>query len=333
MTIFVYEYMTAMAAERCEPSLKAEGWAMLERLLQDLSHAEAPLVTFIHKSRQDYHLPCDCRLVETGEPIDRMLDESTPQDQWFLIAPESDGILSGISSACDRRGILHHGLPTSLINLFTDKLRTYDELGGAVLPTYDSVCRLDAHSTIVVKPRDGCGSMHVAVAPRSRIDDAIDRIRASGFAGELVFQPFVEGKAASIAAIGNGIDSPQLLPLVEQVIVNKTEHGIDWLHYEGGRIGSIIDSRAADAVKPLLEILPPFEGYLGFDLVLPEAGPARIVDINPCLTTSYVGYSEWMRKASGRTDLMAELMLGNQAEIPAAGPRLAFTAAGLLTEG
>jgi predicted ATP-grasp superfamily ATP-dependent carboligase len=37
-------------------------------------------------------------------------------------------------------------------------------------------------------------------------------------------------------------------------------------------------------------VIPGLAGYVGIDLLLPDGGDPLIVEINPRLTTSYVGY-------------------------------------------
>ena len=55
----------------------------------------------------------------------------------------------------------------------------------------------------------------------------------------------------------------------------------------------------------VVDVLPPSVGYLGIDLVLGETEAAdRIIEINPRLTTSYVGLSQ-LTKGN-----LAEAMLG-----------------------
>ncbi len=59
-----------------------------------------------------------------------------------------------------------------------------------------------------------------------------------------------------------------------------------------GRFDATIQARLGTSVRRACGCIPGLSGYVGFDLILPNENPACpvIVDINPRLTTSYLGY-------------------------------------------
>jgi hypothetical protein len=148
---------------------------------------------------------------------------------------------------------------------------------------------------IVVKPRDGAGSVntfliHDARELQARRDELI-----AGFAGagsEPIVQPFVEGRPLSAAALIDAqAERVEIFPLGEQRISRDGR-----FHYVGGRIPapgitSQVAEEAAQLVADACRSLPGLAGFVGFDLIA-CAGDSRvrILEANPRLTTSYVGY-------------------------------------------
>ncbi|HXZ15970.1 MAG TPA: ATP-grasp domain-containing protein, partial [Roseiarcus sp.] len=72
--------------------------------------------------------------------------------------------------------------------------------------------------------------------------------------------------------------------------------------YRGGRIPAVdlspvLAAAAVDLVADACRSLPGLVGYVGFDLIASANAPhVRIVEVNPRLTTSYVGYRELTRE-------------------------------------
>jgi predicted ATP-grasp superfamily ATP-dependent carboligase len=76
------------------------------------------------------------------------------------------------------------------------------------------------------------------------------------------------------------------------------------LQYLGGRIPADISPESAALIEDLIhstcKTIPGLKGYLGIDLLLPEAGTPLVVEINPRVTTSYVGYRRLCRGTIAR---------------------------------
>ncbi len=331
MTTYVFEYLHAMcASEDCAPDIEHEGFAMLERLVHDLSMLRDNNVKIVlHESRRDLQLPHEIVWKSEDWSFADLLDRTETNACWQVIAPEFDGCLSHICHELTLRGISYHGLPVSLIDLFADKLQSYDTIGSPLLETVDDPSKLSDVSMIVAKPRFGCGSLHVGVSSSENISSLIDRIREQGFASPLVFQPWEEGDAVSMAVIGLGEKGFITLPLADQHIVRKIDGSFQWLHYQGGKIPS---ARDADTVRLMIENfvgrLPSFQGYVGFDLIIPPRGLPVIIEVNPRFTLSYVGYSHGVERWTGNRDAFARLLLGLDQKQPRVGTPVRFNSTG-----
>src|SRR5439155_18033918 len=104
--------------------------------------------------------------------------------------------------------------------------------------------------------------------------------------------------------------------------------------YLGGQLplSPALDARARRLALSAADALPQPRGYLGIDLVLGEAADGsgdRVIEINPRLTTSYVGL-----RATAATTLAAAMLAiaaGESADLRFGSEPVEFTADGRLT--
>ena len=112
-------------------------------------------------------------------------------------------------------------------------------------------------------------------------------------------------------------------PVAEQLLSDDTR-----FFYRGGRIPArdVDEARIQTAALAACRCVPGLRGYVGVDLIVPADvhSPPIVVEINPRLTTSYLGYralavnnlAEWM--LPGRTQRPLEWRSG-EVEFDAAG--------------
>ena len=215
---------------------------------------------------------------------------------------------------------------------------------------------------LVVKPRHGAGSQSTWVC-RSH-DELIERLtefRREWPDEQPIVQPFIPGRTLSFAALFD-LDSGclnHLLPVAEQQLtddgrlqyrggtvpasnvdhtaivslVNRTIAAPDIL--SGGRTS--LDSATAERkttpseetrVIPNDPLAPLLRGYVGFDFIILDSSPTEpiLVEINPRLTTSYVGY-RWLC----RQNLAAAMLGNNPGPLEWADKPIAFDADGTIS--
>ncbi len=139
----------------------------------------------------------------------------------------------------------------------------------------------------VIKPRYGVGSEDVRLITSRTL--RWDELPQSEADSPFIIQPFVEGIACSVGFLGGGADRPPtILPAAEQLIASDGQT----LRYTGGRVPA--DSHAQQAVTALAPriaaALGHFRGYAGVDLIVGTDDNVQIVEVNPRLCTSYIGY-------------------------------------------
>jgi predicted ATP-grasp superfamily ATP-dependent carboligase len=144
---------------------------------------------------------------------------------------------------------------------------------------------------VVIKPRFGAGS-HATYLVDDVHELSEHPLRHDGGPPErqMIVQPFVAGRAVSVAVIvRDGSESVEVWPVAEQHLSNDGR-----FRYLGGRIPArhAPVSAIVALVERAVHAVPGLRGYVGLDLILPEDAPDEpvIVEVNPRLTTSYLGY-------------------------------------------
>ena len=136
------------------------------------------------------------------------------------------------------------------------------------------------------KPRDGAGSTDTFLI-RDRFELA-SALAAGAPPQPMILQEFVPGRAASIAFLCGPRETSPLMPTFQLL----SEDGR--FKYAGGELPIPPDlaARAVSLGKRAVACVPGLLGYVGVDLVLgdaPDGSRNFAIEINPRLTTSYIG--------------------------------------------
>lgn len=238
-------------------------------------------------------------------------------DAVLVIAPETDGILAQRCRQVRGAPTVSWNCTPEAIELCGDKLRMADHLHAAGLPTIptqlmDFACPpREWTAPVVLKPRDGAGScLTFLIRNRLEWNQAAHSYQTANASENGLLQPFIAGKALSVG-INLSLDGKQR----EYLLVSEQFLSADGrFQYLGGRIpAEISPTIAAEVCELALAVCQSIDGlagYIGLDLILTDDGDIRVVELNPRLTTSYIGYRQlyngilpqgWLT----RTDLLA----------------------------
>lgn len=266
--VLVHEYFSGGGAPGgVEPHEAAElleqGRAMRDAMADDLRALPA-VEAMICTSPRDF----DARLAAA--------------DAVWSVAPESAGILAAICAAVPAGKWL--GCTADAIRIGGSKSATRECLGAAGLPV-PAGASPGASGRFVVKPDDGAG------ATDTRVFDSLAAARAAASAG-MAIEAFVEGEALSatlLCAHGRA----------EMLSVNRQRIDIDaqgHVAYRGVEIAiEPVSGARGRVLQPLLQrlagALPGLFGIVGVDLVWHRSSGPVIVEVNPRLTSAYVGLS------------------------------------------
>ena len=302
MRLFISEYVCGgdWPEAEIDPSLAREGRAMLEVLLAGA--ARIPDVELVTTWDARLAAPaCErvqvCPVHSPNHEGQLFRQLASDCDATLAIAPEFDGLLGSRAAWVEQHGRRWLGCHSAAIETCADKLRLTQVLEQAGVPTIptqiwnaqDSLATLTFPFPVVVKPRDGAGSQDTfLIADAAAWRDWHGIWSSTLSARSMICQPFVPGKALSVGLI-LGSPVPFILPVCEQLLSTDGR-----FHYLGGRTALDWPQAAAvqEAAWQACRQVSRLRSYVGVDLVLPDDGrPPLVVEINPRLTTSFLGYS------------------------------------------
>jgi predicted ATP-grasp superfamily ATP-dependent carboligase len=296
MHIFLYEWITGGGlVEEPSPlpeSLLIEGRAMLTALAADFAAIPNTNVTVLWDARLDAFSLHRCRTVEVHSREDHLQEFTrlcTAADHTIVVAPEFDAILTNTAGLAREVGADLVAASPEFIRISSNKQLTAERLTAAGVPVPQAL-PIDAEEErlprdfsypAVIKPLDGAGSQHTFLVT-SRFDEP------PPYPWPRRLERYILGIAASVAFLCGPNHRVPLAPCRQHL----TDDGR--LSYLGGSLlwESDLAQRATQLADLALSAMPPALGYVGVDLVLGEPDDGSqdvIIEINPRLTTSYVG--------------------------------------------
>ena len=298
MKILVFEYITGggFNKQNLPEALLAEGCLMLQALLDDirryaqLGH-ELEVMVMLDK-RVNSLIDTSGMQVVFIAPEQNTTDEFTRLvhdcEAIWPIAPEFDGILQDL---CQTVADLNKLLLTSsaqVVTLTGDKWQCYQHLKQhhiATVPTrlFTGVDQYEGDgSTWVVKPLDGVGCIDSYI-----LSDKQDFLAMQARSGRYIIQPQLVGQTNSLSCLFKQGRAWLLCANQQQFSISNQQYHL------AGLVVNYTDDLAAysDLVDAIAQAFPVLWGYVGIDLIeTPEQ--MWVLEINPRLTTSYVGIHE-----------------------------------------
>lgn len=367
MRVFLYEFVTGGGTwgdpdlECPSGSLLQEGAAMLAALATDLASIKDVTVELLRETR----LPelaitgCRCHDVASAGAEREIFRKLAADSDWtVVIAPELNGALLDRCLEVETAGGRLLGPGSEFVRIASDKQITTERLAAAGMPVPSGLA-LDLRDPLpsefqfpaVVKPRFGMGSVGVQLIPSrwhwdqhltqalhcpvGRIAnpshnsrDSMNQSQLNGATDKpFRLESFCPGLAASVAVLC-GPHTLAPLPPCQQLL---TDDGC--FQYLGGRLPlpPNLSDRAQALALAAVAALPGSLGYIGVDLVLGEDSTGhddRVIEVNPRLTTSYVG----LRVASqgNLARAMLDLAEGKPVELSFSGDAVEFSSDGAI---
>ncbi|MCO6456535.1 MAG: ATP-grasp domain-containing protein [Pirellulaceae bacterium] len=339
-SVFIYEFVTGGGGWQLpgQPlpsgSLLLEGQAMVAAVAADFARLPETAVLSLRDARLPAAgFPGSLSRVGSSREHQRRFGQLVREADWtLLIAPEFDGILHRLSRSVESLGGRLLSPPSELVAVATDKNHTARHLAAAGVPVPDG-CSWDGVASFpsgigwpaVLKPACGAGSLDIRRLNALADLDHWNSRDTLADAGNWRVERWVRGQAASIALV-RGTRQTVLLPACSQQLGDD-----DRCTYLGGSLplSAELDARARSLAVRVARSLPVWRGYIGLDLVLgedPRGDGDVVVEVNPRLTTSYVG----LRQAvdCNLAGMMLDLALGRDVELPRVVEPVQFEASG-----
>lgn len=217
----------------------------------------------------------------------------------IVIAPELDGLLSGIVQAMRQRGCRIMSANNLFLCTASDKWDTYlhwTKHQQITAPTMLANQWLEYPSSIgsipypsdgwVLKRRFGAGGTDMQRFDSS--ETLCDRIATLSNPLDWIVQPWIIGQPASLAVVGPW-DSSGKIPVAA---IGPTEQLFKDGSYIGGQGPLAVDPKKLDRFTQglLMSIPGATDGWVGIDFLILPNGQWIPLEINPRLTSSYLGY-------------------------------------------
>ncbi len=295
MRLFICEFITGGGLQDKElpDNLVREGNMMLEALLTDLLDSGfTDIITTRDKRLDPILLPVESVPIK-GDIYHVWQSCMNDADAVWIIAPESDDVLFDLTlmaeqSDCHVLGCSSESVKSASSKLQTSKLLKKKDISCIETVLFKDETIPDSESGWVIKPDDGVGAEDCYFcANREELKQLKDSISVEHF----VIQKYLPGIPASLSMICYQ-GKAQLLACNEQQFCFKNGKGkLTELVVNGMQEQWIQFNKIAQKIAIADTGL---FGYIGIDLIVPEDGVGSesvpvVVEINPRLTTSYVG--------------------------------------------
>ncbi len=306
MRLLVYEHVSGggFADEPIPPSVLSEGFGMLRTVISDFKDAGHTVTTLLDAgiARLNPPINADCVVPvfspqEAHENIQKVSEQG---DAAYIIAPETDGLLRSLVELVDQTGAESLNCSARSIEKVSDKAVFYDfvkKMGLRVPETMTFSVDDDLKEIkkavrggfpLIFKPANGvsCGGLSV-VRNEDQVAGAVGKIRKETSSRQFVVQELITGVAASVSLLSTAGEALAISLNLQDVKIGTPETSSS---YSGGSVPfeNPLRAEAFEAAEKIVKSFRDLRGYVGVDFVL-TADEAVAIEVNPRLTTSYVG--------------------------------------------
>lgn len=292
--ILVFEFITGggYAQQALPSSLANEGRLMLNALLLNLAElADIQLTVLLDWRCAQIQLPDNAKAVLVAEDqlIDNFLPELIEQvDAVWLIAPETDAILSKLSQWVEKKPTILLNSSSAAVTLCSDKLSAIQHMEQQGIPVVKTLqldkFHQDFDTPWVVKVKDGVGCIdNYYVSSKKKLKKIYKQIKQSS---DYIIQPYINGNSLSLSCLFK--EGKGWLLCCNQQNISLHQGGFELSACEVN-IDYIKQAELQQLIDRIAWAIPGLWGYAGIDLMQTKSGELLLLEVNPRLTTSYVG--------------------------------------------
>lgn len=293
---------------------------MLTTLIGELAELPAVQLTVLQDWRcaPQLALPANARvvLVAKDQVLMPLLAKLIAKaDAVWPIAPETDAILTNLSQlVADQAKVLLNSAAQA-VALCSDKLHTAQQLQRHAIAVVDSAQLTSFTPSFappwVVKPKTGVGCVDsYFITTWEQLARLKTQLKQPS---TYIIQPYISGDSLSLSCLFRGGEAWLLCCNRQQLAI---KHGrfvlLACVVNIATKRGDSYQRLAATVAKAVSGLW----GYVGIDIMQADTAPAMVLEINPRLTTSYVG----IQQALGIN--VANLVLAMVAQPPLINPTL-----------
>jgi len=292
MRLLVFEFISGggLANEALPDHLAREGLMMRTALLDDLSAVENLELIVLNDVRiSEPEVQGIVLAIEPGINLNSYL--TTIHDSYeavWLIAPESSGILVEWQQFFMQQNKLICLSAEKALLLCQHKLNTIQHLekfdvSCVSSQKYDSFLPMKSGEW-VLKPMDSVGCEQTYLLQTQQ--DWLDKLPALTEQEDYLLQPYIKGQALSLSALFSQGECVLICCNQQHTSLIDNQFQLDACTVNVNR------EKRADyqaLCSKIAQAIPELWGYIGIDLIETAQGELLVLEINPRLTTSYVG--------------------------------------------
>ncbi len=308
MRLLVYEHISGggYAGKPISLSVLSEGFGMLRSIVTDFKSAGNEVTVLLDARLSKLNPPIVADYIipvfypEEAEKL--LINAAKINDAVYVIAPETGQTLQSLVELVESVGKVSLNCDARAIQKVADKAVLYEMLkkNGLATPNtvmlnvdvglaeVEQIIRSKFSYPVVFKPVDGvsCGGLSI-VKEGAQVEKAVAKIKAESAGKHFIVQEFTDGEAASVSVLCTG-GKALAISLNRQNVKVAGPEAVS--SYEGGTVpfNHPLKQEAFSVGEKVAESFSGLRGYVGVDLVLVKDKPF-VVDVNPRLTTSYVG--------------------------------------------
>ncbi len=317
--IFIFEFVSGGGFNKIKIpiSLFCEGYGMLRSIIMDFKSLNFEISTML-----DYRIlqlsnflhADELGIVRKMDSFLRKFKTKVKECKYvFIIAPESSNLLYKLTKIVKKSNCILLSTNLEGIRLGMSKFNTYCFFKGNkttaprtyLIPRRKKQLDIDfilqkfkiLKQPIVIKPEDGVGAESIYYfETQHQIKHFFQEFSYKVASGRnFIMQEFIEGKDLSVSMIGTPYftdsqnENPFLLGInVQDVDIKNSNYSSE---YHGGYTPIENYQKIQNNLKSVLDKInfSEFSGYFGIDIIRTTDSKFYFIEINPRLTTSYIG--------------------------------------------
>ncbi len=311
--LFIFEFVSGggFNQEEIPASLFCEGYGMLRVIISDFKKLNFEISILLDYRIEGLSSLLHADFLETVErkhdyllKFEKMVKKN---DHVFIIAPEFSNILYRLTKIVKTHEKMLLSIDLQGIDLASSKLNTYKFFKSSNVQTpqtfllkwgkgyfdenfvFEKFKSLDR--PIVIKPEDGVGADSIFYFENENsISEFFNNPEEKlDITANYILQEYIEGKDLSVSLIGDGKSPPIILSINAQNIDIKNP--MKESEYLGGYTPIEDFIHNCSILKNYLNKMDfsLFTGYFGIDFLKKPDNTICFIEINPRLTTSYLG--------------------------------------------
>ena len=308
MRVLVYEHVSGggYAGQPISPIVLSEGFGMLHYIVSDFKSAGHDVTVLLDARLSKLNPPMvvDCTIpVFYPQEAEKLLANAAKiNDAVYVIAPETGQTLQSLVELVENKGKVSLNCGASAIQKAADKTVLHEALKKNGLPTPNTVMlnvdgglaevkqiiRSGFSYPVVFKPVDSVSCCGLSMVKEDvQVEKAVAKIKSESAGKHFIVQEFIDGEAASVSVLCTG-SKALAISLNRQKVKVAVPEAVS--SYEGGTVpfDHPLKQEAFSVGEKVAESFPGLKGYVGVDMVLAN-DKLFVVEVNPRLTTSYVG--------------------------------------------